>query len=77
MRTMEDSSGLTYVLAPTSKRLHACNPTSKRQGEQPHAHRMQMRVYILHVYFIYISNAVPFLQRTILKSCHVADCVAP
>lgn len=66
------------MFALTSKLLYACNSRSKRQGEQPHTHSMQMHVYILHVYFIYISNTLPFVfQCTIPESRHIADGVAP
>lgn len=78
IRMMEDRRSLTYVLTLTAKLLYTCNPTSKRQGKQPHTHSMQMLVYILHVYVIYISNMLPFaFHCTIPESCHVADSVAP
>ena len=44
------------------------NPTSKQQHRQPHAYNMQMSIYILHVFFICISNVHICIPNTISSS---------
>lgn len=48
------------LLALPSKLLHIA-VTSKQQHERPHAYNMQMRIYILHVSLICISNTLAFV----------------